>query len=341
MATKPTILPRWANVGASVTEPSSGQKDVGYDGGDRPPHQYENWRAEVIYDWTKWLDDGLLTRDTVADKSPILTTTNRAGNPMHYLGPQGYWMGPAVQEQYRFGPVQPGTFTVGSSISKGDVLKALIIDSGSSALVSSSAGCSSPCLVIDGGTTSPDGVLVSVEDIPPITNLDDTIIVMSGRVKFASITSADDVYFGLHDLRQSGGLGGNLALMVDAACDGCFFDLPFASTNLRVRCFSNGVSNTVASTGVTVVTNQWYDYRVEYHGADSTLGANNSSNPVARFFVDGVMTNEVTGTSVPPNSAKLGGMLCTRKQGGGTSAFVTFATVKLAWCDTLTANAPA
>lgn len=53
---KPTNLPRWANSGAALVEPSSGTKDVGHVVGARPPAQYENWRTELVYEWILWID---------------------------------------------------------------------------------------------------------------------------------------------------------------------------------------------------------------------------------------------------------------------------------------------
>lgn len=53
---KPASVPRWANVGAAVVEPSSGKKDVGWVAGERPPAQYQNWLQLWTYNWCEWLN---------------------------------------------------------------------------------------------------------------------------------------------------------------------------------------------------------------------------------------------------------------------------------------------
>lgn len=57
---KPTVKPRWAStVTADPTryfEPPSGKKDIGWDVGERPPAQYENWLRGTTNDWIDWLD---------------------------------------------------------------------------------------------------------------------------------------------------------------------------------------------------------------------------------------------------------------------------------------------
>ncbi len=59
MAAKPSSLPRWSSV-SGVVEPSSGQKDTGFEGGQFPPAQYFNWLFNLIYQWADYLDDGAL-----------------------------------------------------------------------------------------------------------------------------------------------------------------------------------------------------------------------------------------------------------------------------------------
>lgn len=57
---KPTLKPRWASTVTGdptrYVEPPSGKKDVGWDVGERPPAQYENWLRGVTSDWVDWLD---------------------------------------------------------------------------------------------------------------------------------------------------------------------------------------------------------------------------------------------------------------------------------------------
>lgn len=59
MAAKPSVRPRWASsapVGA-IVEPSSGKKDVGYEPGERPPAEFDNWLQNLNYQWIDYLGD--------------------------------------------------------------------------------------------------------------------------------------------------------------------------------------------------------------------------------------------------------------------------------------------
>lgn len=58
MATKPTTLPRFADVSGDIVEPTSGKKDVGWVAGEEPPAQYFNWLLYWLYKWTEYLNDG-------------------------------------------------------------------------------------------------------------------------------------------------------------------------------------------------------------------------------------------------------------------------------------------
>lgn len=57
---KPTLKPRWASTvtadPARYFEPPAGKKDIGWDTGERPPAQYENWLRGTTSQWIDWLD---------------------------------------------------------------------------------------------------------------------------------------------------------------------------------------------------------------------------------------------------------------------------------------------
>jgi hypothetical protein len=61
---KPSSLPRWANVGGAIVEPSPGKKDVGWVPPERPGAQYFNWLLNLIYQWIVWLDGFLAEAHT-------------------------------------------------------------------------------------------------------------------------------------------------------------------------------------------------------------------------------------------------------------------------------------
>lgn len=57
MAVKPTTLPRWADSGAVIIEPNPGKKDIGWVSGSKPPAEFENWRANLTYEWFVHVND--------------------------------------------------------------------------------------------------------------------------------------------------------------------------------------------------------------------------------------------------------------------------------------------
>lgn len=61
MATKPTIVPRWADTVSAdttkVNEPPDVKKDVGWVVAEKPPAQWFNWLLFYIYQWILWLAD--------------------------------------------------------------------------------------------------------------------------------------------------------------------------------------------------------------------------------------------------------------------------------------------
>lgn len=61
MATKPSSLPRWADVGGDIVEPTSGEKNVGWEPDTKPPAQYFNWWQNLVYQWMQYLNDGALS----------------------------------------------------------------------------------------------------------------------------------------------------------------------------------------------------------------------------------------------------------------------------------------
>lgn len=78
MSTKPTVLPRWADVGAAITEPTSGKKDIGFVGAERPPAEYLNWLLYYLYLWAEHFSDGDWDGPitVVGDGSDALAITN-------------------------------------------------------------------------------------------------------------------------------------------------------------------------------------------------------------------------------------------------------------------------
>jgi hypothetical protein len=57
MATKPTKTARWATDLGRALEPSSGQKDTGWEFSEKPPARFFNWLGNVAYQWFAWFDE--------------------------------------------------------------------------------------------------------------------------------------------------------------------------------------------------------------------------------------------------------------------------------------------
>lgn len=55
MPEQPTSLPRWATDGGRTLEPSSGEKDTGWEVEKKPPARKMNWLFNIIYQWTQYL----------------------------------------------------------------------------------------------------------------------------------------------------------------------------------------------------------------------------------------------------------------------------------------------
>lgn len=56
MADKPTKLPRWNTDATNQTEPSEGEKNVGWSFEEDPPSSFFNWLQFYTYKWFEWLD---------------------------------------------------------------------------------------------------------------------------------------------------------------------------------------------------------------------------------------------------------------------------------------------
>lgn len=51
---KPTIIPRWANNGGIVTQPTEGKKDIGWLTNEHPPAQFLNWLFFLLCGWVQY-----------------------------------------------------------------------------------------------------------------------------------------------------------------------------------------------------------------------------------------------------------------------------------------------
>jgi len=73
VSSKPSTLPIWAtDPAALVTEPNLGKKELGHADDEPLFGDYENWYKNLVYRWTEYLRDGVLSGDhSIAGKLNI------------------------------------------------------------------------------------------------------------------------------------------------------------------------------------------------------------------------------------------------------------------------------
>lgn len=88
--------PRWATSGATVTEPTSAKKDVGWKTSEKPPGFFFNWLLNTIYLWISYFDERLIRPKTTADGLPLFTYQDGNGQTRSFVSPNGYLLGPTM-----------------------------------------------------------------------------------------------------------------------------------------------------------------------------------------------------------------------------------------------------
>lgn len=73
---QPTDDVQWSTDSATnVLEPSTGQKQAGFNPGDRLPAGWENWWKRAVSRWIKWLNDTFLVQHTTTGTHKNITAT--------------------------------------------------------------------------------------------------------------------------------------------------------------------------------------------------------------------------------------------------------------------------
>lgn len=345
MSDKPTELPAWAtnDTSAEVTEPGGALKATGAVPDTQTGAQHINWILHRIYLWIVWFNIGIFQRSSLTDNTPIFQASDRNGRPRSYLGPEGYTMGPAIQETYRWGPVDIGTvlssadteisFSGGMAVS-GVANAAVEIMPGSSG----AATTADPLLrvfLLD--AASSEGVVIyplsGVAGDGLISDLDNVVSVMTWTASFSAISLANmDFYGGFNELANKAS-GSILSAAVNAFV--VFRVSEAASGNFECHVSDGATGNTLTDSGVLMAINTLYSFRIEYHGKNTPVGVGNSTEAVVRFFIDGVEVHEDTGVNVPQTSD------CTNwspvhgatadSTGPGADKSMYVGTTKLAW----------
>ena len=300
MSDKPTTLPRFAhdatNPTANLIEPASGKKDVGWDNGEEPPAPLLNWFYSWVYQWLAWINIGYWTRPSLTDNSPVFAFTDRDGNERTYVDSNGYFFGPVFNDTYRwFGSGSAGSSTDDQVSRDGGYLysssssnnnNVLIVDPTSAAQRSLNLQClnaaiSTAAQVHTGSGTSDDLLF---------GNPNQVVAVCEYRLKVETVGANEvDIHHGFHtDPDQTG-----TTLNDPTAFQFAMFEKLTGDTNWQCI-VGQGTTGTTAGSSVPPVADTYQTFRIEYHGASTPVGVDNSTVAVTRFFIDGAEVAEIT-----------------------------------------------
>jgi hypothetical protein len=93
MSAKPSKVARWAETSPGVTsgsivEPTSGKKDIGFVGGERPCAEHLGWLFSLAYEWQQYLSDGAFTGAISSDTSfsaPAVKYTTALARQLNHM----------------------------------------------------------------------------------------------------------------------------------------------------------------------------------------------------------------------------------------------------------------
>jgi len=120
-------------------------------------------------------------------------------------------------------------------------------------------------------------------------NIDDAVIVAEFKVLLTAVgASGVDVAFGFNfGIMNSVPTTNAHVLFQKLASDTNWYTSVAETTQTRL------------DLGTPPTASTYQTFRVEYHGANTPLGVDNTTAPVARFFLNGVLEDEVTNADVP------------------------------------------
>jgi len=305
---KPTKTPSWATSGTK-TEPSSGQKAAGFAVAAKWAAQHANWILGNISDWIDWLNSGYLTRSGLTDRTPVFATTDRDGRARHYLGPEGYIMGPAIQETYVWAPVNSGANASHGAAIGGAQMTAKAISGGLVRVMPPSA--TAPALgaprarlkILSGGAQDEANISAAQgANGATIGDLDNQCAVLETELCFESDQQIA-AYCGFSEDGYSGGYSAAALNETGKAFVHFRADYNSPATETTWHCVvGDGTNITAVDSGVSSVMTEFSTFRIEYHGANTPLGVDNSDAPVVRFFINGVLEATISDGSVPTMS---------------------------------------
>lgn len=332
MSDKPTELPEWGSDGGSVlVDPGGSKKATGFAFKERVGAQHLNWILEKAYRWLEWLDNGLLTRPSLTDNSPVMATTDRAGRVRSYLGPEGYTMGPVIQEAYRWSPAGSGVAVTSPMSIAASQANTYVDVLEPSSMPAGGKGTSGLRIVVQSAASTQRSTVHCPGDV--IGQIDDTVIVMEWRARLNKVSGSSEVasYMGLHSAPE------NTILNYEATGYHVMFRHLAGSANWS---FQYGASSD--DTMVPVVVDTWYTFRIELHGVNSPVGVD-AGHSVVRAFIDGAEVVESSSAQVPTGSAAYLNILLASGALSTPPSDVSLyvAPVKLAWNTVLDPDVPA
>lgn len=286
--------------------------------------------------WIRWIAEGVLRRSSLTNKAPIVATSDRNGLVRSYLTAEGYVGGPVIQtcELWRTGvsvgnntrvsenfvaTISGGTVTLNSATSISPKMGTPFVDLG---------------LTIGFANRNAGVVTSGLNTAHIIGNLPDTVVVIEGYLCRTNASQSVAAYFGMHSFNYKTNFSGSddtETLSHDFVHFRSSYNAP--ETDTTWKCVvGNSTGKTVVDSGVSSATmSEFSHFRIEYHGDNSALGGDNGNEPVARFFIGGVMVAEISTNRVPKNkSMGVGALFGTWAGPQFTSKFLV-GPIKMAW----------
>jgi len=309
MSDKPTILPDWTPTGLDVVVPSSGEKSGGHQPGNRPPAQHVNWFWTNAWLWIEWIKNGLWTRNDTTDDSPVIGYTDASGNIHNYIDPNGFYMGGAVNMHY----VWPGLYSLAAAQSDDPITDDMLGETDTACIIV----MKSPGLA-GAGATKLNAVAIELRcqnaavsqrvvinragagSDSQFTDVDSLVVAMEFDLLLRTVGSDGvDVHMGLHGDPETNALN----FSDGTAQSFVMFEKLAADTNWFAVNADTVASATREDTGTPPVVDTFQTFRIEFHGKDTPVGVANSTQPVARWFIDGVQEFERVNTNMPDEAS--------------------------------------
>ena len=279
-----------------------------------------------------FVEAGEWTKPALAAYVHALATTDRDGRVRNYWGPEGYEMGPAIQRVYEHDEQESHVGTYGPATLNMGLRTQLDANIEISSLADTNENHARHKIIVKAAATSSQGINVSRNALH--YDADNLCVVFEFRLNMDTIGSNGmDIFFGLSP-------GVNRSVPGTARSAG--FLKTASDTNWHMTVADGTTQTTPVDTGVPPVANTYQTFRFEYHGANTPVGVDNSTVPVARFFIDGAFEGEIADANVPTTadgSLRLDIVVGENSPGG--DVFVDFGPIRYAYNQVIDGDIPA